>query len=355
MNNKTYKIINTLLYALGFPVLFIIALVKSIGWSKHGMYGAGAFAPLIATIVLWALVGGIQLLIMQIAKKHNTTNKKGYSFRLAAVPIMVIAGVFMIVDTVLPSILNSATSSTILYEDVVEDYQGQHEKLVERVEAFKKKNNLDASVKFEDEEFQKIFAPMFSSMDKAYNSFDPLAIEMALAEKDLLGAIMSGKFPLQVAATLLLRTAPGNENNHNLTLSEIIAKNSLQLLSAVASLKKINFDFSQTAEVNKILNKLLVSKEFDGMKWNILQILGTNPITNSDPNAEIYQTIDGKTEKIGGCLGYQDMSWLNGLPQMFFIPLMSIRNMMYLFASIIALLTVLQCTVTKLFKQQQNQ
>lgn len=53
--------------------------------------------------------------------------------------------------------LSDATSGTILYEDVVYDWQGQHQALYDRVELFKEKNGMDESVKYTDEEFRKVF------------------------------------------------------------------------------------------------------------------------------------------------------------------------------------------------------
>lgn len=93
--------------------------------------------------------------------------------------------------------LSDATSGTILYEDVVYDWQGQHQALYDRVELFKEKNGMDESVKYTDDEFRKVFRPLFTSMDKAYHSFNPLAIEMALDSPDMLEAILNGNFPME--------------------------------------------------------------------------------------------------------------------------------------------------------------
>lgn len=56
-----------------------------------------------------------------------------------------------------PPALSDATSGTILYEDVVYDWQGQHQALYDRVELFKEKNGMDESVKYTDDEFRKVF------------------------------------------------------------------------------------------------------------------------------------------------------------------------------------------------------
>ncbi len=63
---------------------------------------------------------------------------------------------------------------------------------------------MDESVKYTDEEFRKVFRPLFTSMDKAYHGFNPLAIEMALDSPDMLEAILNGNFPIEVAAQVFL-------------------------------------------------------------------------------------------------------------------------------------------------------
>jgi len=354
-----YPAVNILLYAVGFPVLFVIALVKSLEWNSYGMYGASSFAPLIAVIILAVLVLGIQALVVFLSKKKG---KVGTSLKvkMMAIPVAVIVGLFGIIDIAMPSLLKDATSNTILYEDVVNDYQGMHEKLVDRVESFKKKNNLADSVTYESKEFQDIFKPLFASQDKAYKAFDPLAIEMALAEPDLVGAILNGNFPIQVAVTLMLKTTNvPNENNHNATFDEIIAYNLSNIMAAVKELTAGGE--LDSAKLNEVVNKVLVYKEFDGIRWNIFQILGSNMIAPEiDPNGNIVQyTYDanGKVtgeKQVGACLGYQDMSWLNGIPQMFFIPLMSVREIFYIFAALIALTSVVQIMVADAYKQKFN-
>lgn len=349
-----YPLINILLYAVGFPILFIISLVKSIEWNSYGMYGASAFTPLIAVIILAVIVLGVQALVYNLCKKKGKTGKS-LMLKMACIPLAVIVGIFGLLDIAMPALLQDATSNTILYEDVVYDYQGVHDKLYERVEAFKEKNGLDESVTYQDEEFQNIFKPLFASMDEAYKAFDPLAIEIALDKPDMLAAVMNGDFPLPLAATLLLKTTDEDNPNgfdHNLELMEIISMNMDSIFKAVGGALDGGLDFSDTAKLNDIINTVLVYKEFDGIRWNIFNILGSNMLfPEIDPNAEIVQyTYDeyGDVEDevvVGAALGYQDMAWLNGIPLMFFIPLMSMRLVMYAFAAILALTAVAQYIV----------
>lgn len=351
MNKKALSLaINIVLYAAGFPVLFIIALVKSLEWNSYGMYGASSFAPLIAVVILAALTLGVQALVYNFSKNRN-----GMTVKLLVIPIAIIVGIFGILDVAMPPLLKDATSNTILYEDVVNDYQGVQQKLYDRVELFKQKNGLDESVTYQSEEFQAIFKPIFESMDKAYNAFDPLAIQMALDSPDLLQAITSGNFPISVAATLMLNVpthiVDGREVAvHDAELLQILLANIDKVLAALPEIMTEDGIDVSSAALNKALNAVLVTKEFDGISWNIFNILGSNMIAPEiDPNAQIVRVTKDKwgtvtdTQIVGAALGYQDMAWLNGIPLMFFIPLMSMREIMYLFAGLIAIFTVVQC------------
>ena len=358
MNKKLSVALNVLLYAAGFPVLFVIALVSSLEWNEYGMYGASAFAPLIAVVVIAALTLGIQAIVYNVEKKKG---RKNIAIKMMVIPIAIIVGIFAILDIAMPPLLKDATSNTILYEDVVFDAKGVHQKLYDRVELFKKKNGLDESITYQSEEFQAKFKPIFTSMDKAYNAFDPLAVEMALDSPDLVSSILSGDFPVSVAATLLVRTTDAktdpNGNNHNVSLQEIVSLNMKSILSLVNQVVNDGLDTSPEG-LNAMLNKILVTKTFDvdgeykqdgsGIEWNIFNILGSNMIAPEiDPNAQIVRkTVDEygdvQEEVIGAALGYQDMAWLNGIPLMFFLPLLEMRMVMYLFAGLIALFSIAQ-------------
>lgn len=369
MNKKLSVALNVLLYAAGFPVLFIVALVSSLEWNSYGMYGASAFAPLIAVVIIAALTLGVQALVYNVEKKKG---RKNIAIKMAVIPVAIIVGIFAILDIAMPPLLKDATSNTILYEDVVFDAKGVHQKLYDRVELFKQKNGLDESVTYQSEEFQAIFKPIFTSMDKAYNAFDPLAIEIALDSPDLVSAILNGDFPVSVAATLLVRTTDAkkdpNGNNHNADLKSLLTLNLKSILAAVNQIKDEGLDTSSEG-LNKLFNKILVTKTFDvdgeykndgsGIEWNIFNILGSNMIApDIDPNAQIVRKSkdeygDVQEEVIGACLGYQDMAWLNGIPLMFFLPLLEMREIMYLFAGLIALFSVVQCYLRATRKQSE--
>ncbi len=353
MNKKIlYPAINIFLSCALFLILFIIALVKSVEWNSYGMYGVSSFAPLFAVIIIAALVIGIQTAVFMSCKKKGKVGES-LAIKMMIVPIAVIVGIFGIMDIAMPPLLKDATSNTILYEDVVNDWEGQHQALYDRVELFKEKNGMDESVKYTDEEFQKVFRPLFESMDKAYKGFNPLAIEMALDSDDMIGAILNGNFPIEVAATLLLKTSDiENGFNQNLTLEEILEMNISKVISALLPLINGGFENIDNAKINEIINEILYSQiqPTDGadpayIGWNIFNILGSNMLfPEIDPNAHI---VDIYGNDMGACLGYQDMAWLDGIPLMFFMPLMSVRNILYLFAALLGIAAAAQIFVAR--------
>ncbi len=141
-----------------------------------------------------------------------------------------------------------------------------------------------------------------------------------------------------LANMLLLKTsAIKNGNDHNLSIDKIIDMNLNSVIMALLPLVSGDGPIDN-AKINDVINSVLVYKEFDGIRWNIFNILGNNMLfPDIDPNAEIVQTVNGQKTVIGASLGYQDMAWLDGIPMMFFIPLMSMRVVLYVFAALLAL------------------
>lgn len=363
MNKALYYLSKFGLYLLGFPLLAVLTLIYSLQWNDYGMYGAGAFAPFILTIVLWVLTFILQVTLDFIKKKKGIPLKK-LCFKNAILAIILFFGVFLILEAIMPSVLKDATSNTIFYEDAVEDAMGLHNKLQERAESFMSKNNFEKGTKFQEKAVQDKFHEMFPSMNAAYNSFDKLAIDLAIQNPDIINAVKSGKIPLSVFATLILKTSDEvNGNDRYKGIEEILLMNKANIVQALNILLNNLDKITDPSVLNEALNKVLVTKNFDGIDWNIMQILGYNPLNPSiDPNANIIQTVkvqkldsegnpvfdaegnpvmENKAVELGACLGYQDMAWLDGLDQMFFVPLLAARKIFLAFGLAIGLLSLI--------------
>lgn len=383
MSKKLYPIASIFLTVAVFLVLFIVTLVNSIQWNAEGMYGASSFAPLIATVVFGVLIFGIQALVITSCKKKGKADRSSLGVKLMIIPIAIIVGIFGILDIAMPPILDDATSGTIKYEDVIDDWQGTHNAIKSKVELFKEKNKDRLGenwqdVKYTDQEFQDLFRPLFESMDQAYKRFNPLAIEMALDSDDMLGAITSGNLPLDVVLTLILDTDDMADYKNGVPLMDIINMNWTKLQNALvdtildailnggldlgAIMGGGEVDINEilgAVDFNILLNGVLKSYTceyvYNGVNyeftWNIFNILGENMLMpDVDPNADMRN--DGAV--FASALGYQDMAWLDGIPMMFFIPLMSVRNIFYAFAALLGLASVSACFIAQAYSRKYN-
>lgn len=377
MSKKLYPVASIFLTVAVFLVLFIVTLVNSVQWNAEGMYGASSFAPFIATIVFGVLIFGIQALVIASCKKKGKADRSSLGVKLMIIPIAIIVGIFGILDIAMPPILDDATSGTIKYEDVIDDWQGTHDAIKSKVELFKEKNKdlLGENwqdVKYTDQEFQDLFRPLFESMDQAYKAFNPLAIEMALDSDDMLGAVTSGNLPLGVLVTLLLPTSDDiTVPNNGITIEEALDLNWDELSSAIMNRIKdlvgvINGGEFDVAIINDILNDVLLTYTFNynyngknyTFSWNVFNILGENMLfPDIDPNEDMKNLADlqdGKAQVFASALGYQDMAWLDGIPMMFFIPLMSVRNIFYVFAALLGLASVSACFIAQAYSKKYN-
>lgn len=386
-----YKLVILLTNLVGFPLLLTIVAITCAKYNESGIYKITVFLPCLLVVALWGVTALIQMLIFRGDKKHHASFKHTM-ISCAVVPICVLAGLFLVLDIFLPKLLAQATSSTIFYEDIVVDAKGQHDLILSKAQLFLDKNNLyeyeknpDGSPKAVDEfgkpvptldangkkkyyywfseENMAIFKPIFSSFDQAYQSFNGLAIEYALSGGDLVSKIISGEIPITVLTSIVLRTTPPedvNGSNVKLGLLEVLTLNKEPLVNAVKALIATGFDFSPTGKdpytgkdeiqaLDDILKAVLVHKEYEGVRWNVLQLLGENPISNVDPNKQIIQNEGKANEKVlGACLGYQDMAWLNSVDLLgIIICLMNCRSYFYLFGVLIGMLTYIEFVLKK--------
>lgn len=118
------KALKFILFLLGFPVLVALVAISSLNVIEQGIsYG---FWPFIGLIVagLFFIVYLITLLVTGKKAKKATNLKKVKNGVIALVIISFVctAGLWLVIDIPLPGILNTATSGTILFDDVRDDY-----------------------------------------------------------------------------------------------------------------------------------------------------------------------------------------------------------------------------------------
>lgn len=267
MNKKALMIaLDVILYAIGFPILLIIAIVYSLPYLSTNIYGLTAATPIILVVVVWLATGVSELAVRLVAKKKmdagaypdkkKALRSQGIRLIISIFCCLTIFTCFL--DIVLPPLLNKATQGTILYEDILLDDQSQNEaqqdlfktfvtwnvengnlnkKTLAEMESFYAAQGQDEayinqmktffinaskdyrsnasplsgwerygfnaeggfaetckdkiinsylSEAMNNEEIQTVLKKCFNTIDAAYQTFDPLTIELALENLDYL-------------------------------------------------------------------------------------------------------------------------------------------------------------------------
>ena len=424
-----YKTALLVLNLVGFPVLLILCILTCKEYSESGIYKITVYAPALVAGLMWGLTALIQFIIFRNDKKKHRSFKHTM-LACTAVPICCLSGLWLLLDIALPSLLQGATSNTILYEDIVVDAKGKHEHILSIAQNFMYKNNMyeydvnpvdgtplemeqtlnpdnprlkylfnedgtlkeqysgklkqnsngeylipermqkpkpkldkEGNIKYKYwfcKENKELFDTFFSSFDQAYQTFNGLAIEYALSESDLVGGILSGKIPLTVLMTIILKTSPeDNKLNVKLDLFDILSMNMDRIVGAVGDLINSGFDFStefntytgkdENVVLDNVLKNVVIHMTYDNISWNVLQLLGDNPLSNVDPNGDIvrYKGTDHE-EHLGACMGYQDMAWLNSIDLLgIIICLLDCRKYFYIFGAVTGILTYLAFILKK--------
>ena len=177
------RFLKIILFLIGFPALLGFVVWKSLTVIQEGStYG---FWPYVGIILagVFALVYLIAFIITGVKAKKNAGNRKkvmGGVIALVIVSFVMTAGLWLVIDIpkLLPDILNSATSGTIGFDDLRENYSAQSEVHSNLLDEFIKLNyknkNLDneysldywLEVGYSAPEVQELIATNFKSMDK---------------------------------------------------------------------------------------------------------------------------------------------------------------------------------------------
>ncbi|MBO4535315.1 MAG: hypothetical protein J5755_05205 [Clostridia bacterium] len=128
MSNSTKKtlllVAKIALHVLGFPLLFVLALVLNLNLIKGGIsYGAAAFASLIFTAII-AVIYFLTYFLVRTKKKRSIRNQH---IIIAIVVVCSMTGLWMLLDAFVPEPLETATSSTIRWEDFSDNWDARAE------------------------------------------------------------------------------------------------------------------------------------------------------------------------------------------------------------------------------------
>ncbi|MDR2267452.1 MAG: hypothetical protein LBE09_07750 [Christensenellaceae bacterium] len=186
-------------YVLGFPVLMAYTVYQSmfviydsnVG-TDNTTYMPYVFAGLLVMVVIWLLYLLVALITGMITKRRKTARSAYIGTTVLVIASVILTtGVWFALDKYLPPILSSATSNTIHYSDLEEDYADRAYLHSEMLHDFIEMNIANArldpakaetyrSEGYQNEDVQKLIKESFQSIDNdAYRNWPGPLINLA--------------------------------------------------------------------------------------------------------------------------------------------------------------------------------
>src|SRR5690554_3615829 len=123
MKKKTVqKILQIILHLAGFPLLITMVVLQSLHIIETGLsYGVMVFLGIIITVVMAIIY---YLVFFLMAKKNKKTIYQQTMISII-VAVVCLGGIWIASDIFMPAVLEDATSGTIFYEDLIDDYDSR--------------------------------------------------------------------------------------------------------------------------------------------------------------------------------------------------------------------------------------
>lgn len=220
---KKFKIFEIIFHILGFPALIAALIGVSIDTFKGGIgYGVPVFAGLIVAVVM-ALIYYIAYFILTAQEKkrrkalrsrieaadRNGTPRPSTAdpgrrtgIVLAIIVVCCLTGLWVLIDVALPNPIASATSHTVLYEDLADNWQARGDVHVELLEEFITKAYYAGNLKSKslneylkegitNKEVKELIRIEFESIDKnGYATFIGPPIDLAQNDRMTIPALV---------------------------------------------------------------------------------------------------------------------------------------------------------------------
>ncbi|NMA60169.1 MAG: hypothetical protein GX959_06215 [Clostridiales bacterium] len=190
-------VLKIFLFVIGFPALIALTVLSSIKIIQEGnSYGFWVFIGLILAVVFF-LAYLITFIVTEVKNKKSGTRKTAKNGLIALVLVAFIftSGLWFAIDIVLPGILDDATSGTLLFDDVRENFEDQAEvngKLLSDFITLNYENgNLDNDVEldtylkegYKNERIKTLIHTNFTNIDKnGYASYTSTGPWIGLAD-----------------------------------------------------------------------------------------------------------------------------------------------------------------------------
>lgn len=329
------KALQVILHILGFPALIALVVLINLPIIKGGIsYGVMVFVGVIVAAVM-ALIYYIAFICVVKSKKKSILKQ---TVTLCLVVFFTLCGFWIVVDIALPNFFADATSKTVFYEDLVDNYQARADVHVALKDEYIRRAYNAHNLPHENEEggytleeyqkqgvrnenVQKLLTIQFASIDSdGYASFVDPWIGMANDDR------------LTIPTLIHLMTDDRTKNMENVDFAlydeaEKKVKNDPVLWNVLDMMgKPMDIDMELDGTVSFVINLL---------GNDLAKIIGDKDILGSP----IYISYNGKaitltpSNESRGVLDYMSMAWLNNNGLLYaIVTLISVRTVFLIFA-----------------------
>ncbi len=360
------KALQIILHILGFPLLILLVIIFSLNMFKLSIsYGIMAFIGLIITVFMAIIYYLVYFLMAKRGKKSIYKQ----TIVLIIVSSLCLGGFWMLIDVALPDLLADATSNTIYYEDLADDYNTRAEVNRELLDEFIKRNhtngNLEGSLKqylsegYRNKEVRELIKTNFESIDKdGYATFVGPWIDLANDDRMTIPTLIHlliNERDLEEVPFLIRVDGEMLDDPTTWTVLDMVGdpmefdlgEDGMGLLSpSLSGLLGLLFNDLVNDVLHGVSNTL-EDENFVGAPvyielsgGSVLYIVPTN-VNIDDLNAEHIKWLEEKGYLHDrGVLDYKRMAWLDSNSLIVMITsLFSIRKLFLIFAGVIMITT----------------
>lgn len=341
------KVLQIILHILGFPLLIALVIIFSLNMFKLGIsYGVMAFVGLIITVVM-AIIYYLVFFLMKKSGKKSIYKQTIVSIIVAAVCL---GGLWIFIDVALPDFLADATSNTIYYEDLADDYNARAEVNKALLDDFiklnfengnlsKKKLSVYLEEGYRNEEVQKLIETNFQSIDKdGYATFVGPWIDFANNDRMTIPTLVHLLFnkrdleemPFLIVVGEEMQDDPVTWTVLDMAGDEMVFDLGEDGMGVLDSVMAGAIDFMFRGAIDKILVAVT-----NGLSSE--DVVGA-PIYLKLENGSVLKIIPSNSQR--GVLDYMKMAWLDSNSMIIMITaLFSIRKLFLIFAGVLIITT----------------
>lgn len=334
------KALQVILHILGYPAFLAIVILVNIPIIKGGIsYGVMVFVGIIVAAVM-ALIYYIAFACVVKSKKKS---KLKQTITLCLVVFFTLCAFWVVIDFALPDFFADATSNTVYYEDLVDNYQARADVHVALKDEYIRRAYNAHNLPHEDEDGGYTLEEYQEQGMRNENVQKLLTIQFASIDSDGYASFVDPWI--------------GMANDNRLTIPTLI-----HLMTDDRTKNMENVDFA-------LYDEALEEVKNDPVKWNVLDMMGSSmdmdldlgeygfiislvgpdvaeiigdedilgsPIYISYKDAKLTLTPSNETR---GVLDYMSMAWLNNNGLLYaIVTLMTVRNISFIFAAWIIVL-----------------